>query len=348
MKINTSYEEKARSGYNYEKIKSLSLEIFKQGHLDKIDDLIVELIPLCHIVYYKYVAQYDEGYFAREDLISDCLAALYQDMKYRWDKYIHVTDYLKYYQVFMKNIAFSLNSSYHNFYLTKTELETDDKLYDVSTTNTTKELNRIEFEISKEHIKENIHKLSIRLLTCRSKHYNLLIKIYNKIYIDKRECDLKDMTRTLFLIGVSKDLFNFYIEHVRYIHNFVRGYYYSLLGGNEKMLRRGEDIINRFEDVTYKMLSDEYYDSFIPELYAEFGSDITRRFVRIFSNKVVRVPHYKDFCDTLMGNFLLSLTDGNIDNVYRVAEEYKLPAKSLLRIFRKAVKFTTRGGNIDE
>ena len=105
------------------------------------------------------------------------------------------------------------------------------------------------------------------------------------------------------------------------------------------MIGRISGVIDRFEDVTYRMLSANYYDSVIPEMYAELGPELTKRFVKIFSNRTIKVPRYRDFCDDLLGGVVLSLADGDKDNLYRVADEYGISYRGLLRIYNKASKY---------
>lgn len=105
------------------------------------------------------------------------------------------------------------------------------------------------------------------------------------------------------------------------------------------MLDRMNGIIDRFEDVTYKMLSVNYYDSIIPEIYAEFGAEFAKKFVRTFSGRTIQVPEYQNFCDDLLGGVILALAKGDRANLYQIAEEYDMPYKTLARIYNKAIKY---------
>lgn len=320
-------------------ITRLSNVIFKEGNLDKIDDLIIALLPLCNIIYYRFIRKLDDREYAKEDLISDAIIKLYQDMKLRWDKYIHIQAYYEYYSTVLRHGMLDLVHGYHSFYVLD---DVDPESIRINET-TDDDYDRVELSILKESLSMEIINVATRILKCRSVNTNLLVSILNTKYVDKK--DLNVLKSRVRVLGVSNTLFDFYCEHVDYVYKIAYNYQYAILGGKEKMVSRISDKINRFEDITYSMLSAEYYDSIIPEIYAEFGSEVAKKFVKTFSNRTVKVPNYRDFCDTLLGGVVLSLSDGDRDNLYKIAEEYNVSYRSLARIYDKALQYTKKGDN---
>lgn len=318
-----------------DEINRMSKIVFVEGHLERLDDLLVTVMPLAHIVYYKYIRSFDDREYAKEDLISDALLRLYQDMSLRWDKFIHIDSYYDYYSTILRNGMIGLVHSYHNYY---SQDDIDVETYKVED-EVTDLYDEIEFKLLKESINKGIIEVAERILRCRKVNTNLLLKILKIKYVEKSDLDsLKSRVRVL---GISANLFNFYVEHVEYVYRLSYNYQYALLGGRRNMIDRISATLDRFEDVTYKMLSTSYYDSIIPEIYAEFGPEIAKKFVRTFSGRTVQVPDYKDFCDDLLGGVVLTLAAGDRSNLYRVAEEYHMPYKTLARIYNKAVKYDT-------
>lgn len=319
-----------------DEITRLSKIVFVEGHLDRIDDLIVSILPLCNIIYYRYIKQLDDGEYAKQDLISDAVLRLYQDMSYRWDKYIHVESYYEYYSTVLRHGMIALVHGYHNFY------STDDLDPDVIRADdmSDDQYDHVELVIMKESINGQIIETAQRILKCRRVNTNLLLNILKLKYVENTSLDnLRSRVRVL---GIPNTLFNFYCEHVDYVYRIAYNYQYAILGGKKKMIDRISGSIDRFEDVTYKMLSENYYDSIIPELYAEFGADVAKRFVKTFSNRTIQVPSYRDFCDNLLGGVVLSLSGGDKSNLYRLAEEYRLPYRSLARIYNKAIEYDSK------
>lgn len=320
-----------------EEITRLSHVVFKEGHLEKLDDLIISILPLCNIVYYRFIKQLDDREYAKEDLISDAIIRLYQDMKLRWDKYIHVESYYEYYSTVLRHGMIALVHGYHNFYA----MDDVDPETIKSNEPVTNDYDYVELNILKESVNEQIIELAEKILSCRRVNTKLLINILKLKYVDKESLDpLRSRVRVL---GIPNTLFNFYCEHVTYVYKIAYNYQYAVLGGKRKMIDRISGTIDRFEDVTYGMLSEEYYDSIIPEIYAEFGADIAKKFVKTFSNRTVQVPNYRDFCDNLLGGVVLSLSGGDRDNLYNVAAEYDLPYRSLIRIYNKAIRYSEKG-----
>lgn len=330
---NSAYQSTLFSTCDPEEITRLSKIVFVEGHLDKIDDLIVAILPLANIVYYKYIRYLDDREYAKEDLISDAILRLYQDMTLRWDKYIHIESHYEYYSTILRNGMVGLVHGYHSFY------SIDD--VDLEAVNPEEEMisayDAIELNIMKEAVRKNILDTATHILECRTVNTKLLVSILQCMYVTKSGLDsLKDRVRVL---GISNNLFNFYCEHVRYAYKLAYNYHYAQIGGKQKMMDRISGTLDRFEDITYKMLSANYYDSIIPEIYAEFGADIAKKFVKTFSGRTVQVPEYRDFCDDLLGGAVLSLSEGDKSNLYRIAEEYNIPYRSLARIYNKASKY---------
>lgn len=320
-----------------EEITRLSNVVFKEGNLDRVDDLIVSILPLCNIIYYRFIRQLDDREYAKEDLVSDAIIRLYQDMKWRWDKYIHIQAYYEYYSTVLRNGMIELVHGYHNFYAIN---DVDPESIRANET-TDNDYDMIEVSMLKESLKLQIVETATRILKCRSVNSNLLVNILKAKYVEKEGLEvLKSRVRVL---GVSRPLFDFYCEHVDYVYKIAYNYQYAILGGKDKMVSRISNKIDRFEDVTYKMLSAKYYDSIIPEVYAEFGAEIAKKFVKTFSNRTIQVPNYRDFCDTLLGGVVLSLADGSKENLYTVAEEYDVSYRALARIYDKALEYDKKG-----
>lgn len=330
------YESQLYKTCNPYEIIELSKVVFIEGHLDKIDDLIVAILPLANLIYYKYIRSLDDREYAKEDLISDAVLRLYQDMTLRWDKYIHVESYYDYYSTVLRNGMIGLVHGYHNYYSVD-ELDPDNIKIDDTSSTYQEDYNTVELRMVRASIKKNAIELSERILKCRRVNTNLLLNIFRIKYVEKS--DLNSLRSRVRVLGISTTLFNFYCEHVDYVYRLAYNYQFATLGGRDTMINRISSIVDRFEDVTYRMLSTTYYDSIIPEIYAEFGADITKRFVRTFSNRTVQVPDYNNFCDDLLGGVILTLANGDKSNLYRVAEEYQIPYKSLARIYNKAIKY---------
>lgn len=339
---NSQYQQCLYSPCDPEEILRLSKVVFVEGHLDRIDDLIVAILPLANIVYYKYIKYLDDREYAKEDLISDAVLRLYQDMTLRWDKYIHIESYYEYYSTILKNGMIGLVHGYHSYYslddldpeAIKSEEEAEDA-YDY-----------IEMQMMKKSITEDIINIATKILKCRVVNTNLLVNILQCKYVKKEGLDsLRSRVRVL---GVTSTLFNFYCDHVDYVYKLSYNYQYAQLGGKNKMISRISEVMNRFEDVTYQLLSANYYDSIIPEIYAEFGPDVAKKFVKTFSNRTVQVPDYRDFCDNLLGGVVIALADGDKSNLYKVAEDYNISYKALARIYNKASKYIEGGENRHE
>lgn len=314
------------------KIVELSKIVFVEGHLERLDDLLIAILPLANIVYYKYIKTFDDREYAKEDLISDAVLRLYQDMYLRWDKYIRIDSYYEYFSSLLRNGMIGLVHSYHNFYAID-DVDPESVRADEAVNDT---YDQIEIKMLKDSIDKNIIETATRILKCRRVNTNLLLNILTLKY-EKKE-DLDSLRSRVRVLGVSSILFNFYCEHVDYVYKLAYNYQYALLGGKDKMISRIASTIDRFEDSTYKILSMNYYDSIIPEIYAEFGSEIAKKFVRTFSGRTVQVPDYRNFSDDLVGGVVLALANGDKSNLYRVSEDYHIPYRTLVRIYNRASK----------
>ena len=316
-----------------EAIVSLSKVVFVEGHLDKLDDLLLAILPLANIVYYRHIKYLDDSEYAKEDLISDAVLRLYQDMSLRWDKYIHIESYYEYFSRILRNGMIGLVHEYHNYYAVD-DVDIEAINYDGTMEDAYME---VEVKILKESIKKNIIDTTESLLKCRRVNTSLLVNIFRSRYVEKS--DISSLKSRVRVLGIHPNLFNFYCEHVDYIYRLSYNYHYAILGGKQKMIDRLSSVIDRFEDTTYRILSTNYYDSIIPEIYAEFGADVAKKFVRTFSGRTVQVPNYRDFCDDLVGSIVVTLANGDKANLYKVSEDHNIPYKSLARIYNRAIKF---------
>jgi len=329
----SSYDIYLRKTCDPEEITRLSNIVFVEGHLDRLDDLLISILPLANIIYYRYIKYLDDREYAKEDLISDAILRLYQDMYLRWDKYIHIEYY--YYDYFsrvLRNGMVSMVHGYHNYYMMD-DIDPENVIYDGIVDNTYDE---IESSLLKASINKSIIATAERILKCRRVNTNLLLNILKLKYVEKSGLD--NLRSRVKVLGISGTLFNFYCEHVEYVYRLSYNYQYAILGGKDKMSSRISSVIDRFEDTTYRTLSINYYDSIIPEIYAEFGAEFAKKFVKTFSGRTVEVPNYRNFCDDLLGGVVVSLAGGDKSNLYRVAEEHNIPYKTLSRIYNKATK----------
>jgi len=328
----SSYDIYLRKTCDPEEITRLSNIVFVEGHLDRLDDLLISILPLANIIYYRYIKYLDDREYAKEDLISDAILRLYQDMYLRWDKYIHIEYYYDYFSRVLRNGMVSMVHGYHNYYMMD-DIDPENVIYDGIVDNTYDE---IESSLLKASINKSIIATAERILKCRRVNTNLLLNILKLKYVEKSGLD--NLRSRVKVLGISGTLFNFYCEHVEYVYRLSYNYQYAILGGKDKMSSRISSVIDRFEDTTYRTLSINYYDSIIPEIYAEFGAEFAKKFVKTFSGRTVEVPNYRNFCDDLLGGVVVSLAGGDKSNLYRVAEEHNIPYKTLSRIYNKATK----------
>ena len=329
MEFDGTLEPYLTSEVQWDKINELSCSIFKEGHLELIDDLIPLILPIINITYYESIQWLDDRYYAKEDLVQDAVLTLYKDMTLRWDKYIHVDDYYHYYKTVCRNVMINL-VHYHHSYYSNDEYDPESEV-ERSTVDSYKS---VETKILKEDIENQIYELACRLGKCRVKQKKAILFLLDSMYRNKSK-DYAKMKSKLRVVGVNREQFNFLFEHVLYIYRFAYNYQRAIIKGNSKMQLRMEDVINRFESPTYKILAENYMDSIIPELFAELGPDLAMKFVKTFSGKQITVPRYQEFCDDLVGGTVYALAGGDKDNLYRIASENNLSYRALLRIFNR-------------
>ena len=162
--------------------------------------------------------------------------------------------------------------------------------------------------------------------------------IIDEIY-ENNNPEAKSLRSRLKVIGIYEDTYEVLSNHVIYLHKLAYNYQKSLLKGNTRMQLRIEDMIKRNESPTYEILSNNFGESIIPEIFAEFGPDVAKKFVRTFSGQEVKVPDYQQFCDDLLGGTVYSLARGDKQNLYQIALDNKLPYRVLARMFDKVAKF---------
>ena len=237
-----SYQSSLFKQCDPEEITRLSKLVFVEGNLDKIDELIVAILPLANIVYYKHIRHLDDREYAKEDLISDAILRLYQDMTLRWDKYIHVESYYEYFSSILRNGMIGLVHSYHSYY------SIDDVDPDIarSKDEIVDAYDAVELRMMRESVINNIIDTSKLILSCRVKNTNLLLSILKYKYVEKIE--LNSLRSRVRVLGIPTNLFDFYCEHVDYVYRLSYNYHYAQIGGKKKMLSGINSVIDRFEE----------------------------------------------------------------------------------------------------
>lgn len=326
---------------SWEKVNELGHIVFYEGNLDRVDELFMNVLPIVHMTYYKYLLSLDDRGYAKEDLIQDSILEIYRDITLRWDKFIYVDDYFSYFKILCKNVMTTLVHVHHNYYM---NIEFDPDVRN----NLTDEYKyaSVEARMHKEYLQESIINLTKKLASNRTGSSKVLNYLINWRYVEKNKDlnALKSRVNTSWWLKRSD--INFLLDHVDYLYKLSYNYHLSKERGDTKMIKRLDQIINRFEDSTYSVLAKNYGSGIIPEIYAEFGPEITKKFVRLFSGKHIDVPDYTEFCDDLVGNSLLSLVN-NKDDLYEISVNYGLSYGKLLRIFNRA-KSNEEGGSKNE
>lgn len=319
---------------NWSELNALCGRVFKEGHLDEIDDLIPLIVPILNIAYYKYVRWLDDGFYAKEDLIQDTLIVIYKDMKLRWDKFIVVENYPRYFEQIARHIMVKNVHSLHSYYRS-VELDPDLN-YNMSSAKVSYE--NVEVRMIASSIEEEILNMTKRLARCRGRYSKILLLMVEDMY-EKEESESSNLRSKLKVIGISDKTYELLRNHVKYLHKLAYNYQKSIMKGNHRMKLRIEDIIRRYESPTYEILATNYSDSIIPEVYAEFGADVTRKFVKTFSGKTIEVPDYQKFCDDLLGGTVYSIAKGDRNNLYQFAADNGMSFRTLARIYDKVEKF---------
>lgn len=323
------YENLLNSEFQYDKFYEYCTSIFKYGDFDKIDDLLVLIIPLVNVVYYQSICRYDDNCVAKDDLIQDALSTLLHDMKYKWDKYIHVDDYYDYIRTILRNSMYSRLSQYHSYGV---EVE-----YDVDTHGSvgfpTDSLLQTKEDLS---IVEGIKDLTWDLVSHRLRRVRLLQEIYERVCIQNlpKHSQLQGLNRYQ-VHGISSQLLQFYRGRVYYLYQLSSTYYKALLKEDEEVLRSTEDIISRIKSSEYEILAVAFGDTPIPELYAELGKDSLLKLISIVGGTTVKFPTTRDLSDTILGSTVYALADGRVENLESVSEIYHYSYKTLKRIFHK-------------
>lgn len=325
-------QEYLQAPVSWDKVNELGHEVFYNGNLGRVEELFYQILPIINMTYYKHLTQYDDRGYAREDLLQDAILEIYRDITLRWDKFIYVEDYYSYFKAICKNVMLSLVQVHHGYYL-NVEFDPDIR----SPLSDDQKFSVIEARIHKEYLQESILQLTRRLARNRSGSSKVLDYLITWKLVN-RNTDvsvLKSRVNTSWWLTRSD--INFLLDHVDYLHKFSYNYYLAIERGESKMVTRLDQIISRFEDSTYSVLSKNYGNTVIPEIYAEFGPDLTKKFVKLFGGKQITVPNYTEFCDDMVGGSLLSLVSNKAD-LYKISEEFGMPYSALSRIYDRAVK----------
>lgn len=315
---------------SWEKVNELGHIVFYEGNLDRVDELFISVLPIVHMTYYKYLLSLDDRGYAKEDLIQDSILEIYRDITLRWDKFIYVEDYFSYFKILCKNVMTTLVHVHHSYYM-NCEFDPDvrNKLTDEY------KYAHVEAKLHKEYLQTSIISLVRKLAKNRTGSAKVLDYLITWKLVEKNTDinALKSRVNTSWWLRKS-DISSL-LDHVDYLYKLSYNYHLASERGDTKMIKRLDQIINRFEDSTYSILSKNYGNGILPEIYAEFGPELTKKFVKLFSGRKIDVPDYTEFCDDLVGNSLLSLVD-NKDDLYEISVNYGISYNKLLRIFNRA------------
>jgi len=325
---------------DYDKINSIGDEIFKLGKFELLDEYMLLVAPLINKSYYKYISTYDDRYYAREDLVQDVYTILYRDMKLRWDKYIRVEDYYKYISVLATNIMMNLVHNYHSYYKNDEydpEFSKDIMKERVIT-------DKIEYRIMMDSVKTSIVDKSMELANNRGRLSSIILRIIDCKYGKNSNTTNIDKLKYKFrVVMISNNEFKHCCYLADYYYKLAYNYQKSSLREDGSMLQILENIFSRFGSLTYKILVDKYADSIIPEIFAEFGSEIARKFVKSFSGRTITVPNYDSFKDDLLAGMILTLSKCDKNRLYDIAVEYDLPYKMVKRIYDNSIHYMKDG-----
>lgn len=320
---------------DFELVNNLGHEVFYEGRLEEMEKFFFSILPIVNLSYYKYIVPYDDGGYAREDLLQDAILEIYRDITLRWDKFIYVENYYSYFKTICKNVMLNLVQAHHGYYM---NVEFNPDLRNGLTE--TLSFESAEAKIQRDFLKTAIIDMTRRLCKNRKGYAKVLDFIVTWKYVDKRDdvSAIKSKLKTSWWL--KRTDINMLIDHVTYLYRFSYNYYLAIERGESSMVRRLDQIISRFEDSTYSVLSKNYGDTIIPEVYAEFGPALTKKFVKLFGGKQITVPNYNNFCDDMVGGALLALVQTK-DDLRQLSEEYNMPYSTLARIYDRALK--TRG-----
>jgi len=330
-----SIDDKLSSPVQYERLHEVCVDVFKYGNFDRIDTELLELImPIVNIVYYQSISQYDDRFYAREDLIQDTLLSIYSDMTLRWDKYIHIDNYYEY----IKRIAYkSMINTVHVYHNNHMTCEYDpDSIYAKSTKSGIESY--VESKIAVDTLKDDIYKVAIDLLSHRiGKSSRMMREMMYARYslMDEKEVDKVSRLHSLRFSNKER---KFYLSRVDYLYSVAKNYTLLHWGVDEGLTMNSKNIdsiVNRIRTGDYETLSLLYGDTIIPDIYAEFGEDILMRFIKLFGGTTITIPDSRSIGDTILGSTVYTLADGDRENLYTVSETYGLPYRTILRIFDK-------------
>lgn len=317
---------------SYESINKLGRVVFHEGNHDRMDEFIEEILPLVNMAYYQYIKLLDDRSYSYDDLIQDSICALYRDVTLRWDKLVRIYDYFSYFKVVCKNVMLSLVHGYHNYYSTN---ELDQEA--MASTAVHYDYSDVEIELTKKQVNTAVISTMRRLSKCRVKYQKAFDYIITYRY-EKGESD-SNIKNSLRVLGINRNLMNFMFDHLAYLNRMAYNYQKVVMKGNMAEQLRFEEIFTRFEEPTYKILAANHFDSVLPEIFAEFGPEVTKKFIKLFGGRQIDVPDYSDVVDDLMGGLLLKLTGGNKEKLYEVARTYGLKYNQLVRIMNRVDKF---------
>lgn len=330
--MNNDLKYYLESPASYETVNKLGHETFYEGHLEKVDELFLSILPIVHMTYYKYITGLDDRGYAKEDLIQDAITEIYRDITLRWDKFIYVEDYFSYFKILCKNVMTNLVHVHHSYYkICEYDPDVKNSLTDDLS------FSRVTASMYKEYLQTSIVDLTRKLARNRTGYSKVLDYLITWKVVEKNTDIRKLKSRVNTSWWLKRDNINFLLDHVSYLHRFSYNYYLAKERGESNMVKRLDQIINRFEDTTYSVLSKNYGDGILPEIYAEFGPELTKKFVRLFSGKQIIVPNYTDLCDDLVGGSLLSLVS-NKDDLYEISVNYGLSYSKLLRIYNRGIQ----------
>lgn len=323
---------------DYEKINKISQSVFYQGNLDEIDDLFLEILPIVNVTYHKYIKTHDDRGSAYEDLLQDAILELYRDLTLRWDKFIDVEDHYNYFKTVCKNVMTGLVFEHHNHYIV-------DEIDDLESI-TSNEL-PMSYENSysamiarstKEYYEKNFIP-TIRNLAAKRRNYAKVLNYLITWRYVEGNSDITKLKGVMKVFGVNRTQINFLLDHIEYLYKLVYNYFKAEESDKVAVRDNLSKVMSRFDDKAYEIIATNYSDTILPEIYAEFGADIAKKFVKLFSGKQINVPDYKAFSEDLIGGIVLSVSGGSKENLYKISQKYSLPYGTLAKSFDRVEKF---------
>lgn len=318
---------------SYERVNELGRIVFNEGDHSRMDELVREILPLINMAYHKHIKSLDDRGYSYDDLIQDSVCALYRDITLRWDKLVGIYDYFSYFKTMCKNVMLSVVHNYHNYY---SHNELDPEMLLARTTHL--DYNEVDLKITKQQVEDGIIEMMRKLVKCRVKYQKAFDYIITYKYVKKE--DPEAIKNSLRVLGINKNLMVFMFDHLTYLNRLAYNYQRVVLTGDMEQQVKFEDIFSRFEDPTYKILATNYFETILPEFFAEFGAEATKKFVKLFGGRTINVPDYQNFMDDLMGGILIKLTGGDKERLYALAQSQGLKYSQLVRIMNRVEKFT--------